>query len=423
MTLHIAQLKAENYKRLVAVEINPGGKVVTISGRNAQGKSSVLDAIWAALAGGEASRATSQPIRDGENVAFVRLDLGEYIVTRRWTKDDAGTLIVETPPNDRGRTQKFSSPQRLLDEMLGKRAFDPLAFTRLTDKEQVAALVATVDLPFDPEELDAERRGLFDQRTEIGREVKRLEGQLASLAEPTEDAPETEVSAADVLREIEQAQKLNNAIEELGRRAEHESRRAVAEAEEVARLSAALEAARERLTRAEQLRDGIAEEHASLTPVDVSTLTDRLVAIDAINAQVRAAAEHRRVAEHLSEAKARQGAFTAALQQIDAKKAKALADVEFPVPGLAFDEAGVTLNGIPLRQASSAEQLRVSAALAMTANPELRILQIRDGSLLDSQSMGVLAELAEAHDYQVWVEVVDESGQVGIVIEDGQVSA
>jgi len=81
MSLQIVNLKAENYKRLVAVDISPSGNIVTLSGRNAQGKSSVLDAIWAALAGGDASRATKQPIRDGQDSASVTLDLGEYIVT------------------------------------------------------------------------------------------------------------------------------------------------------------------------------------------------------------------------------------------------------------------------------------------------------------------------------------------------------
>ncbi|MFF1875901.1 AAA family ATPase, partial [Kitasatospora herbaricolor] len=131
MSLKVSNLRAENYKRLVAVDITPAGNVVTISGRNAQGKTSVLDALWAALAGGEASRATQQPIREGQDTAVVRLDLGDIIVTRRWTKDDAGTLTVESADGAR-----YSSPQKLLDDMLGRRAFDPLAFVRQTAKDQ-----------------------------------------------------------------------------------------------------------------------------------------------------------------------------------------------------------------------------------------------------------------------------------------------
>ena len=70
---------------------------------------------------------------------------------------------------------------------------------------------------------------------------------------------------------------------------------------------------------------------------------------------------------------------------------------------------------------AAAEQLRVSVALAMAANPTLRVLRILDGSLLDSDSLEIIATLAAENDYQVWIEIVDESGAVGFVIEDGAV--
>jgi len=32
----------------------------------------------------------------------------------------------------------------------------------------------------------------------------------------------------------------------------------------------------------------------------------------------------------------------------------------------------------------------------------------------------LLAEMAELHDFQCWIEIVDSSGKVGIVLEDGR---
>ena len=49
------------------------------------------------------------------------------------------------------------------------------------------------------------------------------------------------------------------------------------------------------------------------------------------------------------------------------------------------------------------------------------MLRIRDGSLLDEDSLRAIAEWAEKNDYQLWIEKVDTTGKVGIVIEDGQV--
>lgn len=423
MPLHIVRLQAENYKRLIAVDISPDGNIVTLSGRNAQGKSSVLDAIFAALAGGEASRATKQPIRDGQDVAVVRLDLGDYIVTRRWTDDDAGSLTVETPPTADGRKQKYSSPQKLLDELVGKRAFDPLAFTRMSPAEQVATLVATVDLPFDPAELDRERAGVFDQRTEINRTVKQLEGQLAGTPKPVDGTPDTEVSAADVIAEFEKAREHNVDLQRKADLAAELNRHIDGIDREIANLKSKLLLAETDRIEAVDRRDAALAAAQVAEPIDTAEISERLQKVEQTNAAVRAGQEHRRVATQLAAKREEAARFTLELQAIDKRKSDALAAVKFPVAGLSFDESGVLYNGIPFSQASAAEQLRVSAALAMASNPQLRILQVRDGSLLDSDSMKVLTELAEQNDFQVWVEVVDESGQVGIVIEDGQVKA
>jgi len=421
MTLQIVRLTAENYKRLVAVDISPTGNIVTLAGKNAQGKTSILDAIWAALAGGDASRATKQPIRDGQESATVRLDLGDYIVTRKWTADDAGTLTVETPPTADGRKQKYSSPQKLLDDIVGKRAFDPLAFTRMSAGEQVQTLIATVDLPFDPAELDRERAGVFDGRADLNRQVKQLEGQLSGLSAPTDSTPDAEVSVADVIAEFEKAREHNakgNALHDSAIAAEDVHEKATAE---IVRLRDALDAAIVYEERAGAVRKSTLEATKAFKAIETDAISERLGNIEQTNATVRAATEHRRTADRLAAKREEAAQFTIELQTIDKRKADALGKVKFPVEGLSFDSNGVLYNGIPFAQASAAEQLRVSAALAMASNPELRVLQVRDGSLLDSDSMKILTDLAAEREFQVWLEVVGDDPTVGIIIEDGQV--
>ena len=94
----------------------------------------------------------------------------------------------------------------------------------------------------------------------------------------------------------------------------------------------------------------------------------------------------------------------------------------YPVAGLGFDQlGGVTFNGLPFSQASTAEQLRVSVAIGLALNPQLRVLLIRDGSLLDDDSMKMVAKMAAKADAQVWIERVEIDGQVSVVIEDGAI--
>ena len=58
-----------------------------------------------------------------------------------------------------------------------------------------------------------------------------------------------------------------------------------------------------------------------------------------------------------------------------------------PVEGLGFGAGIVTFNGLPFDQASTAEQLRVSVAIAMAANPKLRVLRIKHGNDLDADNL------------------------------------
>jgi hypothetical protein len=83
----------------------------------------------------------------------------------------------------------------------------------------------------------------------------------------------------------------------------------------------------------------------------------------------------------------------------------------------------VLLNGIPFKQASGAEQLRASLAMAIALNPKLRVIRIADGSLLDSDNLALVEAAARENDFQVWIEMVGDGDGRGIVIEDGEVRA
>jgi len=63
--------------------------------------------------------------------------------------------------------------------------------------------------------------------------------------------------------------------------------------------------------------------------------------------------------------------------------------------------------------------LRASIAIAIAANPKLRVLIVRDGALLDDDSMKIVAEMAEANECQIWLETVASGRPSAVVIEDG----
>lgn len=200
-SMKIVQLTAENVKRLKAVEITPEGAVQIVAGRNAQGKSSVLDAIWMALDWKNASKTTLRPVRDGEEKATVRLDLGDLVVTRKWSGDKT-QLVVESGDGK----MKPARPQELLDSLLGHLSFDPLAFTQQSDREQVQTLLGLVKLPFDPDELDAQRQEIYEDRRIVGQDLARAKGSFETMTRPAAGLPAEEVSTAAIIAGYEAAQ-------------------------------------------------------------------------------------------------------------------------------------------------------------------------------------------------------------------------
>ncbi|KKL50685.1 hypothetical protein LCGC14_2303040, partial [marine sediment metagenome] len=76
---------------------------------------------------------------------------------------------------------------------------------------------------------------------------------------------------------------------------------------------------------------------------------------------------------------------------------------------------------VPFGQCGAAERLRVSVAMAMAANPDLRVIRVTDASLLDDNNRAIIDEMAKEHDFQIWLEIVGAEEGVGVVIEDGMV--
>lgn len=422
--MKIVRLEAENVKRLRAVEITPSpdGGLVVIRGNNGQGKSSVLDAIAMAIGGKKLE--PPRVIRDGEDSARAMVETEDLVIERRWT---AGGSRLEVRSRD-GAVHK--APQAKLDALVGRLSFDPLHFLREAPKAQADALRRLVGLDF--AELDAKRAGLYQQRTEANRLLADLEAKARGL--PTSAPPP--VNVAELLAELEGFQRQQEQQAELDRqrksawaylevqgtiidkmRAELEQLEARA-AKMRAEIEAATAKAEQHRAEAQKLED----QHAALPIIgpDLARVRERLKNAESHNEQAKLAQQRAELDARAAKGRTYVAELTKQIDAVDASKAEQLAAAKMPVPGLAFTPDGVTLNGVPLEQASSAEQLRVSVAMGLALNPKLKVLLVRDGSLLDENSLRMIGEMASSADAQVWIEIVGKGGD-GIIIEDGEV--
>jgi energy-coupling factor transporter ATP-binding protein EcfA2 len=422
--MKIISLQAENFKKLHAIEITPDGNFVQITGKNGQGKSSTLDAIWVALAG--IGVAPKEPIRKGAQSAKIRLDLGEIVVTRHFKRADAGEfttqLTVESADGAR-----FPSPQRMLDGLLGALSFDPLAFSRMDGKQQFDALRKFVPgVDFDA--IDRAQAGDYQRRTDINRRMKDAKA-AADNIRVADKPPVEQTDESALVAKLKEAGDHNADV--TMRRANREKMAEQIEAEQ-GKLANLVETIRVMQLQADQLGKSIEERTIKLgTAPELPALIDTAAVAEELNvartnnrlyatwtAHTKNRVDLLALAKKLEQESAD---LTAAMAQRLKDKQAAIAAASLPIQGISFGEGTVLLNDVPFDQASDAEKLRASVEMAMAANPKLRVIRIRDGSLLDEEGLKLVAEMADKRNCQVWLERVDGSGKVGIVLENGAI--
>lgn len=404
--MKITQLTAENFKRLSAVQIDFGDSgMVVVGGQNGAGKSSVLDAIEAALGGQK--HVPPEPIRRGEKKARIVLKTDRYTITRKFTAKSSTLEITAT------EGARIASPQKLLDEVLGDLTFDPLDFSRMEKRKQAETLRLLVGLDFAAE--DAKRKEAYDQRTDVGRELRRLQGAIEKIPEVPDDTPDTEASVVALSEELERRRRIN--AENAKKRSELEEMRftALAVKEKISALEAELDDLEKR-------GRALRSEVDVLEDVDVDEVKENIANAEETNRNVRTAAERRRLEVALDTCTDESERLTQYIAQIDETKANAAANARYPIDGLSITDDGVRLDGLPWLQSSQAQQLRASIAIGLALNPELKLLLIRDGSLLDKNSLIIVKKMADDAGAQVVIERVGDGKEVGVLIEDGTVS-
>lgn len=417
MTNGIISLTVENIKKIKAVTIRPHGGFVEITGRNGQGKSTVLDAIWWALKGKDNIQAA--PIRNGEKSGKITLELQDYLVERTFRRNELGddyTTKITVTTKDKAR---MSSPQAVLDGFTGMLGFDPLAFMRQTPKEQYDTLRGLCRLEVDVEELDRQYKELFAQRTEINRDVKVCQARLSNMQIP-DNAPTERVDVAVLVDKVNEINAANSAVQQKQRMRQTLLADNVRRGDETARLKARLAEIERETEQANGQIKAITEYLQGHKIQDASVYSEKIKQAEQINSIIDLRDNRALEEKALRTSQKTADDLTAQMQGLQERKRAAIESAKLPVTGLEFGEGELLLNGVPLAQLSAAEQLKLSMDIAMAENPKLRVILLKDASLLDAQSMDYIRRRAEAEGYQIWAERVASDGAVGFVIEDGE---
>ena len=61
--------------------------------------------------------------------------------------------------------------------------------------------------------------------------------------------------------------------------------------------------------------------------------------------------------------------------------------------------------------------------MAMALNYRLKVILVKEASLLDEENLKVIREMAKGKGYQIWLEKVDKTGKMGFYFVDGEIES
>ena len=442
--MKIIQLVAENFKRLIAIDITPNNDVNEITGPNGSGKSSLIDCI-PALTGG-ASEVPGLPIRIGEEKGRIKMALGdgpnriEYWVSKTFTKkNQKGVLKIE----DASGNPINESPQGLLDKIRSRISFDPLDLIERTDKNELKKILFKV-IGVNIDDLDKREKDLRQQRENTGRTLKKAEA-LYKAAQYYPQVKETEeIKVADLTKKLTEAVTFNQGISNRTQANETfktnafkikneeipKVKQEIADIEaDLADKNATLATLEATVASAKEKYTNEKESIALLEPINVAEINTELQSIEQTNIQIRANANRKKLQTDYDTTNTEYTSFTTQIEDIGKERVSTLENASWPIPGFSYCDGELFFNSIPLDQVNDADKLRVGLGIAMAQHPELRVIWTRRGSLVDSKNRAIIKEMVKDKQFQMFFEGVaerDKDGNVpsvGFYIEDGEIAA
>lgn len=472
----LMRLRTEYVGRVRLIDITFDQDVTVIGGDNFQGKSSYLNSLHWCF--GDKSEIKVNPINDEKQQGTIYCEFGDgqkvaLKVTcelRRvgddgWQREYDIEIPDHIPPS---RVAEF------MRKLSGLHAFDPLEFDKAAEDKKFEALRGLVG-DFDFKANAAARKKLYDERTDVGKDRDREYGAANGIT-VAEAAPGKRVDEDALTAELKAVGEHNTLLErrQANRSAVAENVRklrddAQAKLDQIARdsatakanhdsriedLQAQIKALQDRIASATtefqeelvQIRTRLTGESEALTkqadaeqrrideaePLpaakDGTDVEQRLKQARETNAAIDEWQRQKdRRAKHLEDGNVHAKTWedlAAKIAELDHERQQAIAKAHLPLEGLGFGDGYITLNGRRWAEASRAEAITASTAIAMALSPMLKVMLIRDGSNLGSGMRNIIRQMAHERGYRVLLEIVDESGANShVFIEDGMVKS
>lgn len=405
----INKLELENVKRIKAFKMQPSQKGLTlIGGNNAQGKTSVLDAIAWTL-GGDRFR-PSDPTRTGSMIPPVlKIVLSNGLIVERKGKNSS--LTVTDPTGQKGG-------QKILDEFVEVLALDLPKFMNASSKEKANTLLHIIGVGAELAELERQEKEQYNERLMIGR-IADQKAKYAKEQQYFPEAPHELVSPSELIRQQqeilarngENQRKRDNALNL------HVERNRLAE--KVNALEAELDRERKRLIKVDQEMTLAYKTAEELQDESTAELQASIANIEEINRKVRINMDKDKAEEDAREYARQYDALTVKLAETRRAKSALLDEAGLPLPGLSIRDGELVYNDQKWDNMSGAEQLIVSTAIVRRLKPECGFVLLDKLEQMDLETLRSFGDWLEQEGLQAIATRVSTGEECSIIIEDG----
>ncbi len=431
--LKILSAEITNFKNIAHHEVNFEGKSAIIIGPNGAGKSSLIQAICSPI---NAKMLPAEPVKEGEERASIELEIGgvlndeviKYSIGMYFSpKHKKGRLVIHDEDGSKSASSKAS-----IAGIVGEIGFDMMDFLRLGRTKDGGVSKPGVREQIDilkklmPQKvveklhaIDVSYGGTYETRGTLNSTVKQEEAKLEGH-EFSQEEIEKYSEKKDPQPVKDKISNLTGAIEKYNKAETFRDTaiKDIKEGEEtLAELQKVISKKKQDLEKAERFL-------AKNKKPDIESLTTELTAIDDHNGIADSIAGLETIRSGIDEKKKEVKGLDDKLIKLQDEKKAIFANNPLPVDGLEFDEEKILYNGLPLHddQIPTSTLVGIGTRIGMAMNPNLRLLVIQDGSLLDKKTMKFILKICEKENYQVLIEKVnEEGGELDVIFTESEI--
>jgi len=434
--MNISSIVIKNILGIKEYMIKPGS-ITAIEGRNASGKSSIINAIRAAL--GSADFAPAQLLHQGAEEGEVVLVFDDGTTVQRKIKDGASTVKVTDKEGN-----KFGKPQSLLDSLYRIAQVNPMKLL-LTDKksrdERSRVILEAMHFTFGVDDIvaiapaiasqakmiDTQKHGLlvldevesrlFERRQDVNRQVKIVKGNIEKIQLAILEAEPADAEASLPMNDLLEAQKkLNAKMQEYITLFNTEKQTVLDQLnkERAEYLDAwAVRVAKVQQETADKITQKQIDFNARIKPVEDAIAkaesSGKLLAV--------VQSQKDQVAGWTQEHAAWDSEAEMLTAQIEAVRARKLDEAsKLPIEGLSIVDGELVFFGLPFDSLNTAQRISLAVKVAAMAAGELKVVCVDGCEALDSEQMVLLEEACtEAGLQMICTTVTDSDLQVKVV--------